>query len=274
MHFHTPPNSTRGSTPDDEVKDDLRHRTTRHSHGSEQDSPPALDSRTPCCSASRSIHSSMKRARSPSLDSTCDSSDDEINEPVTPPPIIRQLSRFVKRAKTDPKPFQRDVADAVDCLFLENQLSPDDSVNVDLEQNVQPLSDVAVAQAVVTMHAEVEFRRARALARAHQVNAATQRLRLLHIALEVEGEAYAYAASEPLETSIGEMAKMNKKDTRDEINLGVAAFSQDVMSFAVADSHFDHLEGICRRRKSNASTKSLTGDPLAYSRLEDSIDVG
>lgn len=111
---------------------------------------------------------------------------------------------------------------------------------------MQPLSAVAVAQAVVTMHAEVEFRRARALARAHQVNAATQRLRLLHIALEVEGEAYANASSEPLETSIREIAKTNKKNTRDEINLGVAAFSQDVMSFDVADSHFDHFEGICR----------------------------
>jgi len=129
MHFHTPPNSTRGSTPDYEVKDELRQRTANLSHRLEQDSSPAVDSTTPSRSASRSMRNSMKRARSRSLDSTSDSSDDGITEPITPPPILPQLSRFVKRAKTDPKPYQRDVADALDSLFLENQLYPDNSVS-------------------------------------------------------------------------------------------------------------------------------------------------
>lgn len=129
MHFHTPPNSTRGSTPDCEGKDELRQPTTAGlSHILEQDSSPALDSTTPSRPASRNMHTTLKRARSRSLDSPYDSSDDDITEPITPPPILRQLSRFVKRAKMDPKPYQRDVADAVDSLFLDNQPCPDDSV--------------------------------------------------------------------------------------------------------------------------------------------------
>jgi len=272
MHFHTPPNSTRGSTPDCEGKDELGERTAGLSHRLEQDSSSALDTMTPSRPASRNIHTTLKRARSRSLDSTNDSSDDGMTEPITPPPILRQLSRFVKRAKMDPKPYQRDVADALDSLFLENQTCPDESVtqivlpevclsmyihallidpisyqgNVELEHDLQQLSPHAVAQAVVTMHAEVEFRRVRALARAHEIHATTQRLRLLHMVLEDEGEIYANAALEPLDTSIGEIVNCSKNQTRDDLNLGITAYSREVMSFAVADSQLDHFEGTAR----------------------------
>ncbi|KAG2108993.1 uncharacterized protein F5147DRAFT_773328 [Suillus discolor] len=248
MHFHTPPNSTRGSTPDYEGKDELRQHTAGLLHKLEQDSPPALNNMTPSRPPSRNVHTTLKHARSRSLDSTYDSSDDGITEPITPPPILCQLSRFVKRAKTDPKPYQRDVADALGSLFLENQSCPDNSAsqgNVELEDDLQQLSPEAVAQAVVTMHAEVEFRCVRALARAHEINATAQCLRLLHMVLEDEGEIYANAALEPLDTSIGEIIKCTKNQTRDDINLGVAAYSREVMSFAAADSQLDHFEGTC-----------------------------
>ncbi|KAG1862961.1 hypothetical protein C8R48DRAFT_673094 [Suillus tomentosus] len=241
MNFHTPPNSTRGSTPDSEDKDELRLHTTGLSHRLKQDSPPALDSTTSSHSPSRHIDKSLKCARSRSLDSTYDSSDDGITEPITPSPILRQLSRFVKRAKTDPKPYQRDVADAIDSLFLENKLCPDDPG--ELERDLQQLSPQAVAQAVVTMHTEVEFRHVRALARAHEINATAQCLRLLHMVLEDEGEVYANAASEPLDTSIGEIFKYKKNWVPDSMSQGIATYSQDVMSFAVADSHLDRFEG-------------------------------
>jgi hypothetical protein len=151
-----------------------------------------------------------------------------------------------------------------------------------------------MAQAVVTMHAEVEFRRVRALARAHEINATAQRLRLLHMVLEDEGELYANAASEPLDTSVGELLKCTKNQIRGNINLGVAAYSQDVMSFAVADSHLDRFEGTAHvsfhlfggvsadkhsqgmlsdKLKSNITSKGLAEDRLAYSRPRDSVDV-
>lgn len=284
MHFHTPPNSTRGSTPDYEGKDELGQRTAALLRSPEQDGLPALDSATPSRPASRNIHNTLKRARSRSLDSTYESSDDGMTEPITPPPILRQLSRFVKRAKTDPKPYQRDVADALDSLFLENQSCPDDSVtvvlpqgNVKLEHDLQQLSPEAVAQAVVTMHAEVEFRRVRALARAHEINATTQRLRLLHMVLEDEGETYANAALEPLDTSIGGFVKCGTKQTREDINLGVAAYSREAMSFAIADSQLDHFEGTARtlsdKLKLNVTTKDSPQDCSAYSRSRNHVDT-
>ncbi|KAG1890585.1 uncharacterized protein F5891DRAFT_1197967 [Suillus fuscotomentosus] len=271
MNFHTPPNSTRGSTPDSEDKDELRLHTTGLSHRLKQDSPPALDSTTSSHSPSRHIDKSLKRARSRSLDSTYDSSDDGITEPITPPPILRQLSRFVKRAKTDPKPYQRDVADAIDSLFLENKLCPDDPG--ELERDLQQLSPQAVAQAVVTMHAKVEFRRVRALARAHEINATAQRLRLLHMVLEDEGEVYANAASEPLDTSIGEIFKYKKNRVPDSMSQGIATYSQDVMSFAVADSHLDRFEGTARMLLDKSKLHGSAEARLVHSRPRDSIDV-
>ncbi|KAG1723903.1 hypothetical protein EDD22DRAFT_853895 [Suillus occidentalis] len=271
MHFQTPPNSTRGSTPDSEDKDELRPHTTGLSHRLKQDSPPVLGSTTSSHSPSRHIDKSLKRARSPSLDSTYDSSDDGITEPITPPPILRELSRFVKRAKTDPKPYQRDVADAIDSLFLENRLRPDDPV--ELERDLQQLSPQAVAQAVVTMHAEVEFRRVRALARAHEINATSQRLRLLHMVLEDEGEVYANAASEPLDTSVEEIFKYKKNRVPDSIGQGIATYSQDVMSFAVADSHLDCFEGTARMLLDKSKLDGSAEACLVYSRPGDSINV-
>ncbi|KAG1719867.1 hypothetical protein EDD22DRAFT_854784 [Suillus occidentalis] len=251
MHFQTPPNSTRGSTPEHEVQDGLTRRTGGLPHKLKQDDAP-VDTMTRSRPASRTM--SSKRSRPRSLDSSGESSDDSVIEPITPPPILRQLSRFVKRAKMDPKQYQRDVADVLDSLFIENQSCPDESVtqvvvpegNVDLEHGLQQLSPVAVAQAVVTMHAEVEFRRARALTRAHEIHATAQRLRLLHMVLEDESEVYANATLEPLDTSIEEIFKCTKNQTQDNMHQGITMYSQEVMSFAAADSQLDHFEGIAQ----------------------------
>lgn len=127
MHFHTPPNSTRGSTPDSEDKVELGQTTGLSLR---QDSPPALDSTASIRSPSRHKDKPLKRARSWSLDSLSDSSDDSgITEPVTPPPILRELCRFVKRARTDPKPYQRDAADALDSLFIDKKPCSKDPVS-------------------------------------------------------------------------------------------------------------------------------------------------
>jgi hypothetical protein len=73
-----------------------------------------------------------KRARSPSSDAT--SSDDGINEPVTPPPIIHELSRFVKRAKTHPGAYRRS-PNGFERL-LDNQIRYDDRLDPDKVQKV------------------------------------------------------------------------------------------------------------------------------------------
>ncbi|KAG1723739.1 hypothetical protein EDD22DRAFT_853912 [Suillus occidentalis] len=136
--------------------------------------------------------------------------------------------------------------DAIDSLFLENRLRPDDPV--ELERDLQQLSPQAVAQAVVTMHAEVEFR--------HD-----------------EGEVYANAASEPLDTSVEEIFKYKKNRVPDSIGQGIATYSQDVMSFAVADSHLDCFEGTARMLLDKSKLDGSAEACLVYSRPGDSIDV-
>ncbi|KAG1756920.1 hypothetical protein EDD22DRAFT_957295 [Suillus occidentalis] len=111
-----------------------------------------------------------KRARSLSFSDTVtvfDSSDDSINESVVPPPIINHLSRYVKRAKANPKPYRRSGPSTFECRFFDRQLCHNESMNLEdtqmsndaLERHLQHLSSEAAAQAVVTMHADVEWRR-------------------------------------------------------------------------------------------------------------------
>lgn len=92
------------------------------------------------------------------------------------------------------------------------------------------------------MHADVEWRRTIAVARAWEINARREHLKFLLMTLEVDGETYANAASEPLDTSMKELLAYSKDDIKGTIDDGVAAFSRDVLSFTVADSQLDYLE--------------------------------
>jgi hypothetical protein len=128
MPFHTPPSSpTRGSSPDYEDEDRPSRRTTR-----ELESAPTLGIMTTRSSSLVSRTSTKrKRPKSP-LSDTSDSSD-SIIEPITPPPIIHDLSRYVKRVKANPKPYRRGLTEFDGPLF-DNNLCHDDSESTHAEK--------------------------------------------------------------------------------------------------------------------------------------------
>ncbi|KAG1817605.1 uncharacterized protein BJ212DRAFT_1299142 [Suillus subaureus] len=111
-----------------------------------------------------------------------------------------------------------------------------------LERHLQHLSSEAAAQAVVTMHADVEWRHMCALTTAWEIHACEQHLKFLHMVLEDEGETYANASLESLCTSMKELVRSPKKGIEDSISLGVTAYSHDVTSFAVGDAQLDFLK--------------------------------
>lgn len=119
--------SVRGSSPDYEDNDGPNGRIT----SKELKNAPTHMTRMTTRSGF-GPRTTRKRARSPSSDAT--SSDDGINEPVTPPPIIHELSRFVKRAKANPNAYRRS-PNGFEHL-LDNQIHYDDGLNPDKVQKV------------------------------------------------------------------------------------------------------------------------------------------
>lgn len=120
MFLHSPPNSTRGSSYECENCDVSSHCMT-------VDAPelaPASDIHLTGRAPSRHV-TWAKRWKSSSSDET----DSDINEPVTPPPIIHHLSRFVKHTKSNPKPYKRDMSITSEHHFFNNQLRHNGSMN-------------------------------------------------------------------------------------------------------------------------------------------------
>ncbi|KAG1780461.1 hypothetical protein EV702DRAFT_1077652 [Suillus placidus] len=242
MSFHSSPSSIRGSSYDSDEPSRCMTVDT-------PEPAPASDMMT---GRAHSRHvSRTKRPRSPSSDKT----DSDINEPVTAPPIIHHLSRFVKHAKSNPKPYKRDGSTTSERRFFNNQLRHNGSMSQTnaqrskdvLQRRLRQLSSEAAAQAVVTMHADVEWRHVCALATAWEIYASEEHLKFLHMVLEDEGERYASAAREPLGTSIQELATSHEEDLKERIDSGVAAYSRDVTSFAVGDTQLDCLENLQTR---------------------------
>ncbi|KIK36863.1 hypothetical protein CY34DRAFT_109362 [Suillus luteus UH-Slu-Lm8-n1] len=252
---------TSWSSPDYEDQDRPSRRFTR-----ELDSAPTLGMTT-CRSSSLVSRTSTKRKRAKSPFSDTSDSSDSIIEPITPPPIIHDLSRYVKRVKANPKPYRRGLT-KFDSPLFDNHLCLDDSESIHpekvLEQkkdeiatHLRNISPEAVSQAIVTMHADVEWRRTIAVARAWEIHARREHLKFLLMTLEVDGETYANAASEPLDTSMKELLAYSKDDIKGTIDDGVAAFSRDVLSFTVADSQLDYLESTSDVLDAESATTSL-----------------
>ncbi|KAG1790702.1 uncharacterized protein HD556DRAFT_1445984 [Suillus plorans] len=240
MSFHSPSHSSRGSSHECEGSDGPSRRMTVDTH----EPAPILDMTTGR-TFSRHVPRT-KRARSPSSDET----DSDINEPVTPPPIIHHLSCFVKRAKSNPKPYERNGSTRLERRFFNNQLRHKDSMSQEdaekskdvLERCLGRLSPGAAAQAVVTMHADVEWRRVSALATAWEIYASEEHLKFLHMVLKDEGEEYANASQEPLGVSVQELVRSNEKVIKEQIDCSVTAYSDDIALFSVGDTQLDYLE--------------------------------
>ncbi|KAG1872248.1 hypothetical protein F4604DRAFT_1925868 [Suillus subluteus] len=222
-----------------------------------------------------------KHLRSPSSDET----DSDTNEPVTPLPIIHHLSCFVKHAKSHPRPYKRDGSTISEHRFFNNQLRHNGSMSQPnaqraccvipecrklliekktyqskdvLKRRMKQLTSEAAAQAVVTMHADVEWRRVCALATAWEIYASEEHLKFPHMVLEDEGERYANAAWEPLGTSIQELTRSHEEDIKEKIDSSIAAYSHDVTLFTVGDAQLDYLEVADMDNDSDDSGVALT----------------
>lgn len=115
-----------------------------------------------------------------------------------------------------------------------------------LRRRLKNLSSEAAAQAVITMHADIEWRRMCCLATAWEIYASEEHLKFLHMVLEDQGERYASAGSEPFGTSVEGLVSCSEEELKDRIDFGVAAYSHDVTSFAVGDTQLDYLENTCK----------------------------
>ncbi|KAG2338731.1 hypothetical protein BDR05DRAFT_1003942 [Suillus weaverae] len=203
-----------------------------------------------------------------------DSSDDGINEPIVPP-IINHLSCYVKRAKANPKPYSWKGPNTFECCFFDRQLCHNDSMSLEdtqmssdaLKHRLQHLSSEAAAQAVVTMHADVEWRCMCTLTTAWEIHVCKQHLKFLHMVLEDEGDTYTSASLESLHVSLKGLARTPKKKIEDDIGFGVSTYSDDVTSFAVGDVQLACLESAALTY-SDSSESTSSGDSSSESDVD------
>ncbi|KAG1759633.1 hypothetical protein EDD22DRAFT_849118 [Suillus occidentalis] len=255
----SPLSSTRGTHPDYSRKG-----ITEGSF----DSALTLDRAPSHRHVSRMKHSKSKHSSSSPSDSYGSISGDDINAPLSPPSILRHLSDYARLAKQRPKPYQRGGSTLAERLvgghFIGHRGSknqPNVSKNKDvLEHTLKNLSSEARTQAVVTQHAEVEWRRLCALTTAWRIEAMEQHSKLLHMVLEREAEVYANAASEPLNTSMKELVNCTtKEELEDQKECTIAVYDDDTTSFAEADAELDHMETfVCRYWLGHSSAQGHT----------------
>ncbi|KAG1850467.1 hypothetical protein C8R48DRAFT_676690 [Suillus tomentosus] len=187
--------------------------------------------------------SRARRRGSSPFDATHNGTPKDFNAPPFLPPIIHHLSLYVKRAKTRFKPYERNGPSMWALRFAESSLTPAESnLNLmdvqigktQLQHSLSDLSNEAVAQAVLTKEADVEYRRLSAMAMAWQIEATD-------------------ASSEDLETLVPALASSRKEELRDRTDFGVAAYSHDAASFTVADEQLNHLEKLARNHYNSGS---------------------
>jgi hypothetical protein len=108
------------------------------------------------------------------------------------------------------------------------------------------LSSEAIAQAVLTKEADVEYRRLSAMAMAWRIEATERHTKFLHMLLEQAADKYVSASSENVETMVPALASSRKEELQDHTDFSVAAYSRDAASFAAADEQLSHLETVAR----------------------------
>ncbi|KAG2054021.1 hypothetical protein BDR06DRAFT_971925 [Suillus hirtellus] len=160
----------------------------------------------------------------PSSDTPYDSSDDDIIGPITPPPILHDLSSYAKHVRQRVKPYHRgpNIIDhlcgeeCVGCYVSKDALDVQRDKS-QLHHRMERLSPEALAQAVVAVQANIEWRHG-------------------------EMETYINAASEPLNTAIEVLSSSTSDELVNHKNCSIAAYEDDAMLFATADTEFDQVQ--------------------------------
>ncbi|KAG1820942.1 uncharacterized protein BJ212DRAFT_1478032 [Suillus subaureus] len=185
-----------------------------------------------------------------------DSSDESTCPPITPPsdkgtftptalpPVISHVNRYLQREKGQHKPYQRDGPSTLERHCAESQLHPGGSATLVNEQELEHLSFNALAQALLTKEADVEWRCLRTLTMAWEIYTLEQHQRFLHMVLEDYSETYASATSEPFMTSIEALSHCNVEELQECINLCQVIYNTDTMLFAAGYNQLDIIEDI------------------------------
>ncbi|KAG2342130.1 hypothetical protein BDR05DRAFT_365423 [Suillus weaverae] len=203
------------------------------------------------------MHAGLTPPRSSSCD-TAHGSSNEVDHMYTPaslPPIVQHLPLYVNRARRRFKPYERDGPTMWTLRFAEDYITPGKTdMNIRdvqsgkdlLRRGLKHLPREAIAQAVLTKEADLEWRRLSALATAWRIEASERHNKFLQMILECEAETYASADSETLEASLQALVDSSPEELQDHTDFGVAAYNNDVTSFAVADQQLDDMESIAQ----------------------------
>ncbi|KAG1769821.1 hypothetical protein EDD22DRAFT_843465 [Suillus occidentalis] len=205
------------------------------------------------------------------------SSADGINAPISSPPILTHLSSYMRHARERPKPYQRSSLTLAERLVGGSVHGCKDSKNpLDVQRNketlehtLKTLSSEALAQAVVSQHAEVEWRRLCALTTAWQIEAIEQHTKLLHMILECEAQTYANAASEPLDSSVKELVSCtSKEELKEQKKCTVDVYDDDATSFIAADAELDDIEAYACAHFHLPANNAVAKDFLQATRVD------
>lgn len=135
---------------------------------------------------------------------------------------------------------------------------------------MQHLSPEALAQAVIAVQADIEWRRVRAIAAALRVDAVHQHSKFLDITVQSETETYINASSEPFNTAIEALSGCTTDELIDRKNCSITAYELDATSFATADMEFEQVQSFACTHfhlpANNVTTEwSLQAAPLLQS---------
>ncbi|KAG2111196.1 uncharacterized protein F5147DRAFT_651404 [Suillus discolor] len=120
----------------------------------------------------------------------------------------------------------------------------DSEERTQLQRRLQNLTPEVLSDAVIAVHANVEWRRVGAIAAALRVDAVQKHFMFLDLLAKSEADTHVNAVMEPLETAIGALSSDTTDELNDCRNSSIAAFNLDVTPFVAADTELDHVEDL------------------------------
>lgn len=233
-----------------------------------------------------SAASSTKRtgpsSPSPSPTVTNDFLDDDTNAPTSLPPVVRHLTRVVRQAKEKKyKPYNRKRPRTMELRFAEKYIGPSGMDPVDarrgrvlVERGLKHLSCEAIAQAVLTKEADLEWKRLCALASAWEIEACRRHERLVRIIHDDKARTYASAASESLLTSLETLVNSNldSGELQTRMAFAISAYSEDRSLYSAAYTQLDNLEYLAHEHYSEAVEDHLPTSPTDADASASSLD--